>query len=123
MQKLPSAIERYNNEIKRVTRVIDTRLKENGTEYLVGSKCTYADIAFVSYYEFTQRILMPDWDFRSEFPAFAAWYERLMDRPAVKAAYARKELQEMLVEKELLTGQKKFVEDEYYADMEKKEAQ
>jgi glutathione S-transferase len=123
LQKLPSAIDRYNNEIKRVTKVIDTELKKNGSEYLVGNKCTYADIAFVSYYELTERIFMPDWDFKSEFPAFAAWYEKLKDRPAVQAAFARKEFQEMLVDEELLTGEQTFVEDEYYAKMESKEAQ
>lgn len=66
---------------------------------------------------------MPDWDFKSEFPAFAAWYERLMNRPAVRAAFARKELQERLVEDEVLTGEQTFVQDEYYAKMEGKEAQ
>jgi len=42
-----SAIERYQNEIKRVLGVIDTHLKETGGEYLVGDKCTYANLAWV----------------------------------------------------------------------------
>ena len=39
-EKLPSAIERYQNEVKRVTKVLDEILKRNGGGYLVGDKCT-----------------------------------------------------------------------------------
>lgn len=39
-EKLPSAIDRYRNEAKRVTRVLDKVLKGNGDGYLVGGKCT-----------------------------------------------------------------------------------
>ena len=41
-EHLPSAIDRYANEIKRVVGVLDRVLKDNGTGWLVGGKCTYA---------------------------------------------------------------------------------
>ncbi|KAH7389288.1 thioredoxin-like protein [Phaeosphaeria sp. MPI-PUGE-AT-0046c] len=43
---LPSAITRYLNEIIRVVSVLDLGLQRNGTGWLVGSKCTYADLSF-----------------------------------------------------------------------------
>lgn len=44
------ALDRYVNESRRLWRTIDTHLgKEGGTEYLVGSKCTIADIAAFSW--------------------------------------------------------------------------
>jgi len=46
---ITSAIERYGNEIKRVTSVLDNHLKTQGTGWLVGDKCTYADLAFVPW--------------------------------------------------------------------------
>lgn len=48
-EKFPSAIERYQKEALRVVKVRDTYLRENKKEYLVGDKCTYADIAFVPW--------------------------------------------------------------------------
>jgi glutathione S-transferase len=48
-KNLTSCLDRYGNEIKRVLGVIDAHLKKTGTEYLVGDKCTYADLAFVPW--------------------------------------------------------------------------
>ena len=47
-ERLPSAIERYKNEIKRVTGVLERVLE--GKEWLVGGKCTYADLAFIPWF-------------------------------------------------------------------------
>ncbi len=41
-EQLPSAQERYKNEIKRVLGVLNKALE--GKEYLVGDKCTIADL-------------------------------------------------------------------------------
>ncbi|CAL8576696.1 Transcriptional regulator ure2 [Xanthoria parietina] len=46
-EKLPSAIERYSNEVKRVLGVLEQALR--GKQWLVGDKCTYADLAFVTW--------------------------------------------------------------------------
>jgi len=82
-KKLPSAIERYANEIKRVTMVLDNALE--GKEYLVGDKCTYADLSFITW-----AVLAPfalgehKVHFEKEHPDYHAWMERLMARPTVR---------------------------------------
>lgn len=46
-EPVQSAKDRYVNEIKRVTKVLDTILE--GKQYLVGDKVTYADLSFVTW--------------------------------------------------------------------------
>ena len=46
-EKLPSAIERYNNEIKRVFSVLEGVLSKQ--KYLVGNKVTIADLSFIPW--------------------------------------------------------------------------
>ena len=46
-EKVPSALERYRNEIKRVFGVLEAVLSKQ--EWLVGGKATVADISFISY--------------------------------------------------------------------------
>jgi len=43
-------LDRYGAEIWRVTGVIDATLKKSGGEWLVGDKCSYADLSFVPWY-------------------------------------------------------------------------
>jgi len=88
-EKVPSAEERYANEIRRVVGVIDAHLKKTGTEYLVGNKCTYADLAWVVW-DALLGWLVPGLDVQKEFPVFAKWNQRLMERPAVKRVFEAK---------------------------------
>lgn len=88
-EKLLSAETRYANEIRRVLGVINSHLKKQGTEYLVGDKCTYADLAWVTW-DALLGWLVPDLDIAKEFPLFHAWHEKLMARPAVKRAFDAK---------------------------------
>ena len=44
-EKIPSAIERYEKELKRVLGVLESVLSKQ--EYLVGNKVTIADISLV----------------------------------------------------------------------------
>jgi len=81
-EKLPSAIERYGKEIDRVTMVLNNALE--GKEYLVGDKCTYADLSFVTWAAFAPVAAGPhkiDWE---AYPNYKAWLDRLNSRPAVK---------------------------------------
>jgi len=81
-EKLPSAIERYGKEIERVTSVLNTALE--GKEYLVGDKCTYADLSFVTWASIAPFAVGPvkiDWE---AYPNYKKWLERLTARPAVK---------------------------------------
>lgn len=88
-KNLTSVLERYSNEIKRVVGVIDRHLKNQGTEYLVGDKCTFADLAFVMWHQTMPR-LVDGWDYQAEAPTFHAWNERLQSRPAVKKIFEEK---------------------------------
>lgn len=88
-EKLPSAIERYRNEIKRVTKVLDTVLSTR--EYLVGDKCTYADLAFVTWYAALPWAFAGEAiDLEKDYPSYGAWMKKLLARPAVKKAFADK---------------------------------
>jgi glutathione S-transferase len=93
MQKnITSAIDRYSNEIKRVTGVINAHLKKENTPYLVGDKVTYADLAWVPWQKDYAR-LMPDWEYEAEVPEFVAWNKRLLERASVKKVVAHEDFQ------------------------------
>lgn len=79
-EKLPSAVERYQNEARRVTGVLDKSLE--GKKYLVGNKCTYADLAFIPWQDLVYKIC-PEFDLQKEAPNVAAWMERMRSRPAI----------------------------------------
>ncbi|KAL8832732.1 MAG: hypothetical protein Q9191_000069 [Dirinaria sp. TL-2023a] len=60
-EKLPSAQERYDNEVKRILGVLERSL--TGKQWLVGEKCTFADLAFVTWNERLGRAMgVPDSD-------------------------------------------------------------
>lgn len=44
-EKILSATTRYVDEILRVIGVVELGLQQNGTGWLVGNKCTYADLS------------------------------------------------------------------------------
>ncbi|KAI3336880.1 glutathione S-transferase [Xylariaceae sp. AK1471] len=85
-EKLPSAIERYKNEVKRVIGVIDGHLAKSGTDFLVGDKLTYADLMFIPYFKSVGKgsitLMAKDID-TAQWAHYTAWMERLHDRPAV----------------------------------------
>ena len=68
-EKVPSAVERYNNEIKRVFGVLDTVLSKQ--KYLVGDKVTIADLSFVPWNAGVITWLLPDIDIENNYPALA----------------------------------------------------
>jgi glutathione S-transferase len=68
-EKIPSAIERYNNEIKRVFSVLDSVLSKQ--KYLVGDKVTIADLAFIPWNSGVLKGLVPDIDAEKNYPDLA----------------------------------------------------
>lgn len=81
-EKLASAQERYKNEILRVSSVLDRALE--GKDWLVGGKCSYADISFVTWYEAViPRVLAGVVDLPREYANLDAWLERIKARPAI----------------------------------------
>ena len=87
-------IDRYKNEIKRVTGVIDAHLAKTGQEYLVGDKITFADLMFIPWDNLSLGEGMgPDGglgkefrekDWPEQYPKAYEWHKKLMARPSVK---------------------------------------
>ncbi|OJJ07676.1 hypothetical protein ASPVEDRAFT_372543 [Aspergillus versicolor CBS 583.65] len=70
-----SAQERYINEIKRVTGVLEGILK--GKEFLVGGKLSYADVAFLPWYSLVESPLFGGKvDLAKDYPSVKAWLDR-----------------------------------------------
>ncbi|KAL2825281.1 glutathione S-transferase [Aspergillus cavernicola] len=79
-EKIQSAIDRYTNEIRRVSGVLDGVLKDRG--YLVGDKFSYVDAAFLPWFE-TVPFFTDSIDFETEFPHLHAWLEKIRARPGI----------------------------------------
>lgn len=85
-----SAQERYINEIKRVTGVLEGILK--GKEFLVGGKLSYADVAFLPWYSLVELPLIADKvDLAKDFPGVKAWLNRIEASDGVAKALKYKE--------------------------------
>ncbi|KAJ5199448.1 hypothetical protein N7491_011348 [Penicillium cf. griseofulvum] len=81
-EKVQSVIDRYLNEIRRVSGVLERVLQ--GKEYLVGDKLSYADVSFVPWYVCViQYELDKKLDMEKDFPTVAAWLKRLQERPSI----------------------------------------
>lgn len=80
-EKIPSAIERYRNEIKRVLGVLESVLSKQ--EFLVDGKATVADFSFLPWNEGAAKFLLEGSQFEEEFPATAKWHKKLLERPAI----------------------------------------
>ncbi|KAM0709030.1 hypothetical protein Q7P35_003066 [Cladosporium inversicolor] len=87
-KNLTSVLDRYGDEIWRVTGVVDAHLKKSGGEWLVGEKCTYADLAFVPWYWLCPAIMGDGFEkeWESRYPTSWAWYQKLQARPSVTKA-------------------------------------
>lgn len=72
------------NEIKRVHGVLDGHLATR--KWLVGDKCTYADLAFITWQETAVKLSQEHagyFDTEKDFPHVAAWMKRMADMPRV----------------------------------------
>ena len=89
-EKITSAIDRYTNEVRRVSGVLDKHLATR--QYLVGEKCTYADIAWISWQLIAANLVRDIYDPSKEYPHLQAWLDRLTSRPAVKKILEEREV-------------------------------
>ena len=85
-EKVPYAIERYSNESKRLTRVLNNRLGE--TRWLAGNEYSMADIITFPWLR-TGSEPSPRFDQRgyidlAEYPNVKRWYDEINARPAVQ---------------------------------------
>ncbi|KAF1940880.1 glutathione S-transferase [Clathrospora elynae] len=79
--KVPSAVDRYVNELKRILGVLEGVLE--GKQWLVGDKCTFADMSFVPWNDRIDMILKCKYEDKFEgFPNVKAWHERMIARPS-----------------------------------------
>jgi len=81
-EKIPYAIARYSNEVRRIYGVVDRRLGE--TRYLAGDEYTMADIINLPWLKLHKG---HDVDL-TELPNFARWLDELLARPAVQRGFA-----------------------------------
>jgi len=88
-EKIPSAIERYQNEVKRVLGVLERALSKQ--EWLVGDKYSIADLSFIMWHTYVPS-LVPDFDVAKETPHVYAWMKNMTDRPVVKKVIAEREV-------------------------------
>ncbi|KAJ5798425.1 glutathione S-transferase [Penicillium pulvis] len=90
-EKLPSAIERYVNEIFRVIGVLEEGLTRNGTGWLVGDKCTYADLSFITWAGVGEGLLhelnRAD-KLEEDHPKYTAWLKSMRGREKVAKCMA-----------------------------------
>jgi GST-like protein len=77
-EKIPYAIERYGNEVKRLHRVLDKRLSE--AEWLAGSEYSIADIITFPWLRFPERRNIE----LADYPNVKRWYDAIDARPAVQ---------------------------------------
>lgn len=83
-EQVPYAIERYQNETRRLYGVLEKHLRDAGSEYLVGDKCTVADISHWGWVALAKWSLGGEGDPLDEFPGLKAWEERMFQREGVQ---------------------------------------
>lgn len=82
-EKVPSTVERFEKEARRVCGVLDTYLSASENKgWLVGGRCSYVDVAWVSWNALLPGLIKID--MKEEFPSLHDWMERLGEREAVK---------------------------------------
>jgi glutathione S-transferase len=79
-QKIQYGMDRYVNETRRLYKVLDAHLSKSEGGYLVGEKCTIADISTIGWVHWAGWAGVDI----EEFPMLREWEERMMNRPGVK---------------------------------------
>ncbi len=82
-EKIPYAIKRYQEETRRLYKVLDTRLSHRN---YVAEAYSIADIAIVGWAKLYERQGID----RKDIPNVLRWLERLLERPAVQRGFAVK---------------------------------
>src|SRR5689334_4752943 len=89
-QKVPYAIERYTNEAKRLTRVLNHRLEDTpwlaGDEYSMAGVHTFPWVATAT--ESSPRFAERGYIDLGEYPAVKRWYDEIAARPGVQRGVA-----------------------------------
>ena len=81
-EKVPYAIQRYTNEVKRLTRVLNHRLDE--TRFLAGDEYSMADIITYPWIRNPERRGVN----LGDYPHVKRWHDAIAARPAVQRGVA-----------------------------------
>lgn len=91
-ENVPSAVERYAKEFQRVNEVLEGVLEKKKDEdngpWLVGGKCSFADLAFVPWQQMPAYTGGGDGVSLDGFPVVKEWTGKMLAREPVKAATA-----------------------------------
>jgi len=82
VEKIPYAIERYTNEVRRLHRVLEHRLAE--VAYLAGNEYSMADIITFPWIRGAERRNID----LAEYPSVKRWHDEIAARPAVQRGVA-----------------------------------
>ena len=114
-EKIQYGIDRYQNETRRLYRVLDSHLKETGSPYLVGSKCTIADIAHWGWIAGAGYAGIK----MAEFPTLKEWEQRMLKREPLEKGrnvpekhVLRNDLTDEDMDREAVKGQKWILEQQ-----------
>jgi len=79
-ERIEYGVNRYVNETRRLYSVLDNQLASSTSGYLVGDRCTIADITTWGW------VASAGWAGVEidEFPNLKAWEERMLARPGVE---------------------------------------
>ena len=85
-EQLPSAQKRYVDEIKRVLGVLDGHLAKSPSGWLVGDKCTYADLSFTMWNATVDAIMgkAGEPDGAKGYTHYLKWQEKMTSMESVK---------------------------------------
>ena len=93
-EKVPSTVERFNNEINRVTGVLEGYLaKQNQSvgPWLVGEKYSYADLAWINWQlNMTKFLTKVQFD-PDQFPHVKKWLDNMTSRAPIKSVWEENE--------------------------------
>lgn len=84
LEKIPSVIARYTAQMEMVFGVLDKALENR--EWLVGEKCTYSDLSFVTWSYVAKGMLqeLGKEDMLKRYPRYTAWFEAMESRQPVR---------------------------------------
>ena len=81
--------DKENGNIKKYLNIIETNLKDNNTNYIVGNKMTLADVALYRYLRPFMMLHFPEGMRNKVFPLTTKWFENVMNSPEAVKAYGR----------------------------------
>lgn len=93
-EELPLAIDRYAKEVNRVTAVLEEHLgkQKDGEAWLVGGRCSYADIAFLSWQMTIAKVTKKEEYDVDNYPHVKAWLAMMLEREGTRKGYESKQV-------------------------------